>query len=232
VRLAVFAAVVTVALTAAGSSGAGDQAKGCPWGAVAAGNACLVDGHACNARRAALYRRHGFACRAGVLAFDWSLLRRRPLAAPALAPGSSCPVSARTGTLAKVGLSVFPAWGAGPAYPAFDPPHAEIAQVFAFGPEPEYAEWGIEKVMWAVDPRYVGPVLIRGRQLDGPNDLRFENGSPGFTREQTLHPAAELRLVGGFVHPAVTRARQPGCYAYQADGLGFSRTIVFTITSA
>ena len=43
--------------------------------------------------------------------------------------------------------------------------------------------------------------------------------------------ATELRLVGGYVHPAVTRARQVGCYAYQADGIGFSRTIVFTITA-
>jgi hypothetical protein len=33
------------------------------------------------------------------------------------------------------------------------------------------------------------------------------------------------------VHPAVTRARQAGCYAYQADGIGFSRTIVFTVTA-
>jgi hypothetical protein len=90
----------------------------------------------------------------------------------------------------------------------------------------------VQKVMWSIDPRYVGPVLVRGRQVDGANELRFENGSPGFTEEQRLHPATELRLVGGYTHPAVTRARQVGCYAYQADGIGFSRTIVFTITAA
>jgi hypothetical protein len=230
VRFALLAALlVTIATATAGT--AASHASGCPWGAVAAGKSCLVDGHTCSARRAALYRRHGFACRAGFLAFDWSLLRRRALAIQAIAPGTSCPVSVRTGTLARMGLGVFPAWGPGPAYPAFDPPHAEIAQVFEFGPQPEYADWGIEKVMWAVDPRYVGPVLVRGRQLDGANELRFENGSPGFTREQTLHPAAELRLVGGYVHPAVTRARSAGCYGYQIDGVGFSRTIVFTITA-
>jgi hypothetical protein len=215
---------------AAGSGAGAEVSKGCAWGAVAAGHACLVDGHACSPRRTALYRQHGFACRAGVLAFDWGQLRGRPLAIIALAAGAPCPVSSRTGNLARMGLGIFPAWGAGPAYPAFDPPHADIAQVFEFGPQPEYAEWGIEKVMWAVDPRYVGPVLVRGRQLDGSNELRFENGSPGFTRAQTLHPAAELRIVGGYVHPAATRARQAGCYAYQADGIGFSRAIVFTIS--
>jgi hypothetical protein len=68
---------------------------------------------------------------------------------------------------------------------------------------------------------------VRGHQLDGPDELRFENGSPGFTEEQRLHPATELRFVGGYIRPAVTRARTLGCYAYQVDGLGFSRRIVF-----
>jgi hypothetical protein len=225
------AVVVALGIAAAAGSANAHDAKGCAWGAVTAGNACLIDGHACKAQRSALYRRHGFACRAGVLAYDWSLLRRHALPVASIANGTACPVSVQSGTLAMVGLGVFPAWGAGPAYPAFDPPHAQIQQRFQFGPQPEYAEWGAEKVMWAVDPRYVGPVLVRGRQLDGPNELRFENGSPGFTHEQMLHPATELRLVGGYVHPAVTRARQAGCYAYQADGIGFSRTIVFTITA-
>jgi hypothetical protein len=232
VRLALLVAVIAIGAFAAGSSALARDVKACAWGAIAADNACLIDGHACKPQRAALYRRHGFACRGGVLAYDWSLLRRRALAIQTIPSGAACPVTARSGTLAKFGLDPFPAWGAGPAYPAFDPPHGNIQQPFQFGPEPEYKEWGIEKVMWAVDKRYVGPVLVRGRQLDGANELRFENGSPGFTREQTLHPAAELRLIGGFVHPAVTRARQAGCYAYQADGIGFSRTIVFTITAA
>jgi hypothetical protein len=90
-----------------------------------------------------------------------------------------------------------------------------------------YAEWGIRKAMWAIDPRYVGPVLVRGRQVDGGDLLRFESGEPGFTPESARDPAYELRLAGGYVHPAVTRVRTLGCYAYQFDGLGFSRTVVF-----
>jgi hypothetical protein len=86
--------------------------------------------------------------------------------------------------------------------------------------------------MWGIDARYVGPTLVRGHQLDGPEEVRFENGSPGFTEEKRLHPAPELRFVGGYVRPAVTRVRTLGCYAYQVDGLGFSRTIVFQAVAA
>lgn len=224
---ALFAAVVALALAAAGSSAVARDAKGCAWGAVAAGNACLIDGHACKAQRSALYRRHGFACRAGVLAFDWSQLRKRPLVGQQLSPGAPCPVTASTGDLTRVGLGGFIAWGVGPAWPILG--GLESLDVpFGFASDgPEYAEWGVRKAMWGIDPRYVGPTLVRGHQLDGPDELRFENGSPGFTEEQRLHPATELRFVGGYIRPAVTRARTLGCYAYQVDGLGFSRRIVF-----
>lgn len=217
-------AVCVVAVFA--QTAAATPARGCAWGAVQAGRSCLVDGHACSGRHLALYRRHGFACRNRLLVFDWRVLRRRPLPVQA-APGTDCPVSAQTGTLARFGLGSIPAWGAGPAWPVFGGVFTtDIPFEFASA-GPEYAEWGERKAMWAIDPRYVGPTLVRGRQLDGPNELRFENGSPGFTEEGRLHPATELRFVGGYVRPAVTRARALGCYAFQIDGLGFSRRIVF-----
>jgi hypothetical protein len=90
-----------------------------------------------------------------------------------------------------------------------------------------YAEYGGFKAMWAIDPRYVGPVLVRGRQLDGDDILRFEKGEPGFSDETRAHPTVELHESGGYVHPAVTRVRTLGCYAYQVDGIGFSYSIVF-----
>jgi hypothetical protein len=68
-------------------------------------------------------------------------------------------------------------------------------------------------------------VLIRGRQLDGPNEVRFEDG---------VNPGRELRLrvlgsSGGqwYNRASYTRLRAPGCYAWQVDGLRFSRVIVF-----
>jgi hypothetical protein len=228
VRLALLAAVIALGAVAAGSTAVALDAKGCAWGAVAADNACLIDGHACKAQRTALYRRHGFACRAGVLAYDWSQLRRRQVVGQTLAPGSPCPVSERTGELTRVGLQPgFIAWGPGPAWPVLGG-LTSLDVPFEFASAgPEYVDWGVRKAMWGIDSRYVGPTLVRGHQLDGPDEVRFENGSPGFTEEKRLHPESELRFIGGYVRPAVTRVRTLGCYAYQVDGIGFSRTIVF-----
>jgi hypothetical protein len=234
VKLALVVGVIVLCAAAVAGAGAQSTARsaGCAWGAVRAGKLCLVDGHSCSARSAASDRRHGFACRAGVLRFDWSVLRRRPLVSRRIDPGAPCPTSPRTGDLAAVGLRAFPAWGTGPAYPAFDPPQPTPQVAVEYGPGVEYAEWGEHKVLWAIDPRYVGETLVRGHALDGPDELRFENGAPGFTEEQRRDPATELRFVGGYARPAVTRVRTPGCYAYQIDGIGFSRTIVFEAVAA
>jgi len=156
----------------------------------------------------------------------WSKLRR-PLHIPQIESGAPCPTAVRTGDLAVFGLAPFSAWGAGPAYPAIDPRRAERPTV-RFEPVAG-SDIGGAKVMWAVERRYRGPVLVRGRQLDGPNIVRFENGRPGFTLAQRLHPKAELRIWGGgSVWPAVTRVPGAGCYAWQVDGTSFSRVIVFT----
>ena len=40
--------------------------------------------------------------------------------------------------------------------------------------------WGGQKVLWAVDPSVDGPVLVRGRQLDGPGGLAFEDRCSGW----------------------------------------------------
>ena len=72
-----------------------------------------------------------------------------------------------------------------------------------------------------IDRVYRGPVLVRGRQLDGPNELRFNRGLLP-PREMRILPAPQLRT-----EPSFTRVRAPGCYGYQVDGIGFSYLIVF-----
>jgi hypothetical protein len=83
--------------------------------------------------------------------------------------------------------------------------------------------WAGTKVLWAV-PRFEGAVLIRGRQLDGPNEVGFDLG-PRWTRTVL----SEIRLVGPTydLRPAATFVRSPGCYAYQVDTLRSSYLIVF-----
>ena len=65
-----------------------------------------------------------------------------------------------------------------------------------------------------------GPVLIRGRQLDGSHDMRFERGQIP-VRERRIQKAR----ASGYprAYSSVTRIASPGCYAFQVDGLGFSR---------
>jgi hypothetical protein len=138
---------------------------------------------------------------------------RRRLHLPKLTRGPECPVSARHVVAAQYG----PGLGAGPAYPAGFDEQSTLHYAGSIFPRP----WTGNKVLWYVDAAYRGPVLIRGHQLDGKWWIGFEGGR---------HPTSELRLRGGTTwrdFPSYTRVRAAGCYAYQIDGLTFSRVIVF-----
>ncbi|MEA2369608.1 MAG: hypothetical protein QOH12_2 [Solirubrobacteraceae bacterium] len=94
------------------------------------------------------------------------------------------------------------------------------------------SEWGGQKVLWVAAPGYRGPVLIRGRQLNGPHAV-------GFGGDRI--PSAEMQLLatgavspgepnGWREWPSYTRLRAGGCYGYQVDGASFSTVIVFRAT--
>jgi len=192
---------------------------------VAKRHRCLRDADSCRARLNATYHRYLFDCVRGYLDFWWDGLLRRPLHIPTLAPGSPCPASKARGTLGQRGssdASTSPAFGPGPAYPTIgmEGGRAVLHYLIGWG----YEGWDGTKLLWTV-PRYYGPYIVRGRQLDGPNELRFDQGLAWTNR---LNP--ELRFVGPQtdLHPAATFLRAPGCYAYQVDGRGFSYLIVFT----
>lgn len=158
----------------------------------------------------------------------WQRLER-PFHVPMVAAGARCPTTSRDpkGDLSRFRGFVGTAWGEGPAYPAgLDRGVGEPILRYA-DPIPRESvffgsAWSGNKVLWVIDPSYAGPVLIRGRQLDGPNLLRFDNGKLP-PREIRIQPSQPVRA-----RPSYTRVRAPGCYAYQIDGLGFSKTIIFT----
>jgi hypothetical protein len=146
---------------------------------------------------------------------------RRPLHLPRLAPGERCPVT----PLGRA--NGWRAQGPGPVYPV----GAYPALWFSYPPTRQQlwygSRWSGQKILWIARPSYRGPVLIRGRRLDGPEELRFERG---------LNPEREMLLksvdgssgtTGWQNRPSFTRLRAAGCYAWQVDGPSFSRVIVF-----
>jgi hypothetical protein len=191
---------------------------------IAGRQRCLQWQMACRSRWNADYHRYLFDCHNGYLVYWWRGLLRRPLRIPTIAAGTPCPASEPAGG----GSDTYggPHFGPGPAYPTLGvrDGHASLTYQLGWG----YKGWDGTKVLWTV-PHYRGPYIVRGRQLDGPGVLRFDQG-PNWTNR--LH--AELRLVGPYadLNPAATFLRGPGCYAYQVDGRGFSYTIVFQALSS
>jgi hypothetical protein len=141
---------------------------------------------------------------------------RRPLRLPTLRSGDRCPVT-RGHQVQRAFANVL---GDGPAYPTDSAGTWRDSRV--------ENGWYYAKVLWVASPADPGPYLVRGRQLDGPEELRFGEGP---------HPAAELPLPAGgtastpdstwFNWPSYTRLRASGCYAYQLDAQNGSHVLVF-----
>jgi hypothetical protein len=153
----------------------------------------------------------------------WQYLGRRPVRVPLLSPGAPCPTTPPSGDLSALAPgSAGTAFGRGPVYPVLAGAFERAVILFRYPPPRNSIDygsmWSGQKVMWVLAHPFRGPTLVRGRQLDGPHELRFESG---------LVPRRERRLRGSGGNPSSTRLRAPGCYAYQIDGLRFSYRVVF-----
>jgi hypothetical protein len=127
---------------------------------------------------------------------------RRPLHLPSVSTGGRCPISS------VAGAQVAPS-GAGSTL---------AASLYI------RSAWAGASVTWSAVPGYSGPVLIRGRQLDGAHAVGFGEGHVPYDELQL--PAGGPRQWASF-----TRVRASGCYAYQVDGASFSSVIVFKATT-
>jgi hypothetical protein len=153
-----------------------------------------------------------------------SQLRSRRLQLLKLEPGTACPRAHGRQVTAEFGIAI----GDGPVYAAGFGADGILNVQFPAPADSQFngSSWSGAKVLWFIDPSYRGPVLIRGGRLDGPDQLRFETGA---------NPPAELWIDAAPVtgtpdwrnRPSFTRLRAPGCYLYQADGTGFTETIIF-----
>jgi hypothetical protein len=152
----------------------------------------------------------------------WTALRQRPLHLPSLVAGAACPAEQAR----QVSPNFGPGIGSGPAYAALGLDVGALGVLLMAPPSNfQSAEWGGNKVLWYVAPEYHGLVLMRGHQLDGPNEVRFDFGNI---------PPLELAFTAGGAdpggwsgRPSYTRLRAPGCYAYQVDGTTFTEVMVF-----
>jgi hypothetical protein len=161
---------------------------------------------------------------------QWAKLHR-PLRLPRLAR-ARCPVSAVARRVPFRVYGVGRGLGPGPVYPIM-PQALEIEF-----PPPGLSEfivggWGGQRVLWFVGPGYRGPVLVRGRRLDGRDPVRFDRGRvPGLelrigAGDTGRLPLGLARYDGQRYRRSYTRLRAPGCYAVQVDGTSFSYRIVF-----
>jgi hypothetical protein len=166
---------------------------------------------------------------AGGARVGWRKLHR-PLHLPQLAPGAACPVSSVDSRIDWAVLDVYggSGIGRGPVYPATGP----TAQLTVQTDTQHGGPWLTTKLFWYVRPRYRGPVLIRGRQLDGTHPLGFNGGTlPRW--ELRIHIGETVDWTGrpsyGRGVPSNIRALVPGCYGVQIDGTRFSRVVVFRV---
>ena len=163
-------------------------------------------------------------------------LRRRPLQLPTMPADGTCPVTKPRVIPQQGGFSgPFEVIGEGPFRMNSD---GHVSFEYPPGPDTGYAGtgWGGQKVIWSIDESYAGPVLLRGRQLDGDHELRFDRYQGALGQDAGVTAHAELAypaLPGAGVArtpPSAVRLQAPGCYAIQADGTSFSTIIVFEAT--
>jgi hypothetical protein len=149
---------------------------------------------------------------------------RRPLHLPQVAPGAACPTSSgrRGREYSRLYGSAY-ALGPGPVYPIVDSSDPRAGEATVLYRRREVAGWHAFKVLWIAAPGYAGQALVRGRQLDGPNRIRFRLG--GARAELHLNRAVDPGRWRGW--PSEAEVTGSGCFGLQIDGLRFSRVVVF-----
>jgi hypothetical protein len=88
------------------------------------------------------------------------------------------------------------------------------------------------QLLWIVAPSYVGPALVRGRQLGGSGTVRFGTGSAPNAGQLRLPPGGGASVAGApgwRTWSIVISVPRPGCYGFQVDGIGFSTVILFEV---
>jgi hypothetical protein len=146
---------------------------------------------------------------------SFTSLLDRPLSLPRVGANEACPVSP------QVRIAPVTDGGKWPNYGFGDGP------VYLSGQISWYSA-GSQALLLLTDPRYSGPVLVRGGRLDGEGSLGLTG--PGTTLAQGAIgiPETSRPPLWGTWLGTVTPAK-PGCYGLQLDGDGFTEIVVFSV---
>jgi hypothetical protein len=152
------------------------------------------------------------------------LLQQRSLRVPALAAGEACVTAPGKAVSPDLGDAL----GDGPVY------------MVGYGMEGtssiyngrEDGGWYYLKTIWTAPPDFHGAFLLRGRQIDGPNEVRFSEDTTATPDMQVIlssDPVPGSTPSGWLPWITYARVRAPGCYGIQVDGLAFSEVIRFRV---
>ena len=149
---------------------------------------------------------------------------RRPLTLPTVKADDPCPRTAGQ-RIARIEGTVL---GDGPVY--IQGPGAD--EVVYLGDGPMAGDHRAIPLRWVMSPGQVGPILIRGRALDGSDGLRFgiEDPQPELPVWQRINAETRDWMVWRRTADDIA-VPGPGCYAVQIDGLDFSQVIVFEVVA-
>jgi len=163
-------------------------------------------------------------------------LKQRPLTLPVIRAGDRCPVTQGSSESVPREPYIFCAgclwFGRGPVYFAwsFRVNHVEDAMFSLDGVPHENTAYRA-KTPWVSKPDYEGPILIRGRRLDGKGTLRFNVASPKPEENLKLNAPSRTDPTHWSFWPSSMYVPGPGCYGVQVDTLRGRDIVIFSATT-
>ena len=163
-------------------------------------------------------------------------LQQRPLTLPVIRAGDRCPVTQGSRESVPPEPYIFCAgclwFGRGPVYFAwsFHVNHVQDA-IFSLDGVPHENSAYRAKTPWVSKPDYEGPILIRGRRLDGKGALRFRVAEPKPVEDLKLKAPSGTDPTHWSFWPSSMYVPGPGCYGVQVDTLRGTDIVIFGATT-
>ena len=176
---------------------------------------------------------------------DPAQLKQRPLTLPVIRAGDRCPVTQGSRESVPREPYVFCAgclwFGRGPVYFAWAWNFQVGGRVIdALSKDVEDATFSLQgvpyessvyqaKTPWVSKPDYDGPILIRGKRLDGKGTLRFYDQGPKPVEDFKLKAPNRTDSTHWSFWPSYIILSGPGCYGVQVDTLRGTDIVIFSV---